>query len=1210
MRFVCRRKPSGRSAGIVPQTMQLTQHPDAQPRAHTPTLAAVLILTTIVGSLHGQTNPPRDVKPAEEDVITLSPFVVSAGEDEGYTAKSTLAGTRIRTELKDVGSAISVFTPKFLQDTASTNVEQLFVYGTAMEVNGQGGNYLGRGDGTYLTSTDVNQPTSSTRVRGLDNADNTRNFFLSSIPLDTYNVGRVDVQRGPNSILFGIGSPAGIYNQSLNTASFKTSYRVQNTVGSFGSLRDSGDFNLVLRPKELAVRLDLVDDNTKYREEPAYKRSQRVFGAVKWDPAFLNRGRSHTSITANFESGDINGNAPRTTPPGDNISAWFTDAAFADPANPGQHLTYAVYPAVTTGTAGPNPWLGTPGGRVFGGVVTEYLNGAPSLNFTGSVKAWPTNAAIPAPYNAGNPMRGITDFAGYKANSALLTETDRAARKLGAWRAKSLTDPSIFDFYNHLIDGPNKAEYTRFHASEVTLSQTFLDQRIGVELAYDNQYTRFGNINLLGQDAAAITIDVTKTLPDGSPNPGAGRPMIIANGGNGGIGNYSARQSESMRAQTFAELNFSDFAGQDSLLTRIFGRNTFTGLFSQQKVDSDTRRWIRWHLDQTYAPNASNSVGTASKDNNLYLYLGDSLQGKSSAAGANLSSIDYTVTPYVGSNVNVYNNQTRTFVSYPLTLLNNDAINDDAKREYTSASKVHDEVRSEAFVWQGYWLENTLVPMFGVRQDRNSNRYVKAPLGSNQAVTGLDTSAYDLPNTAADISTQKGISSTRATSHTYSLVAHTPKFVKKYLPFGLDISPYYNRSENIQAQPGRVDVVGTPIANPQGLTKEFGVRISMLDDKISIRWGRYRTTALNISASSIGSSQFEIGHSEAFGQAAMHDYRDNPGKGQFSGRIYGITSDGQKLTWRPDGPLKVSGSTYTYTQQEIDDTWKKEKASIDAWVANEVPKSFQDIWGLTLYSDAAYNAAFAANPTQPPGGVYSNAPGVTVTQDQVSSGNEVEITATPIQGLDVSIVASKVSAFRSNLAPSFVKWANERWTVFQGPAGDMRVSAEADGEGNSTDYPGQNGDTVRNLYKNVMANILFQQRNEGLNVPELKPWHFTAVANYSVRDGRLKGVNFGGAFRWSDRSVTGYPVKMEADGVNAYFDVQHPYKGNSESVVDLWTGYNWPVKGKLKIRTQLNIRNAFAKKDLIPVTVQPDGTPAGYRIPEPRTVSMTTTLDF
>ena len=56
----------------------------------------------------------------EEDVIVLSAFEVSETDSVGYTANSTLAGTRINTKLRDVGASISVFTPEFMADTGAT----------------------------------------------------------------------------------------------------------------------------------------------------------------------------------------------------------------------------------------------------------------------------------------------------------------------------------------------------------------------------------------------------------------------------------------------------------------------------------------------------------------------------------------------------------------------------------------------------------------------------------------------------------------------------------------------------------------------------------------------------------------------------------------------------------------------------------------------------------------------------------------------------------------------------------------------------------------------------------------------------------------------------------------------------------------------------------------------------------------------------------
>lgn len=54
---------------------------------------------------------------SHEEPIVLSPFTVDAAQDNHYRANSTLAGTRVRTDLKDVSKGITVVTQQFLQDT-------------------------------------------------------------------------------------------------------------------------------------------------------------------------------------------------------------------------------------------------------------------------------------------------------------------------------------------------------------------------------------------------------------------------------------------------------------------------------------------------------------------------------------------------------------------------------------------------------------------------------------------------------------------------------------------------------------------------------------------------------------------------------------------------------------------------------------------------------------------------------------------------------------------------------------------------------------------------------------------------------------------------------------------------------------------------------------------------------------------------------------
>src|SRR5688572_1645558 len=145
-----------------------------------------LCLASVLRLSAQTTAPATGPTTAESDEpLVLSPFVVDATEDaDGYTAKSTLAGTRVRTDLRDVASAISVVTQKFLQDTGATGNESLLQYTPSTEVGGVRGNFSGvsASSGQYNENGVLLRPSQNTRVRGLDSADNTRDYFLTEIP--------------------------------------------------------------------------------------------------------------------------------------------------------------------------------------------------------------------------------------------------------------------------------------------------------------------------------------------------------------------------------------------------------------------------------------------------------------------------------------------------------------------------------------------------------------------------------------------------------------------------------------------------------------------------------------------------------------------------------------------------------------------------------------------------------------------------------------------------------------------------------------------------------------------------------------------------------------------------------------------------------------------------------------------------------------------
>ena len=92
-----------------------------------PSLSVGLLLATSLlwtaPSLLGQA-ACADARPpsaAPEEVVALSPFIVTSDKDTGYAATNTLAGTRLNTPVKDLGASISIYTKDFLDDIGATN---------------------------------------------------------------------------------------------------------------------------------------------------------------------------------------------------------------------------------------------------------------------------------------------------------------------------------------------------------------------------------------------------------------------------------------------------------------------------------------------------------------------------------------------------------------------------------------------------------------------------------------------------------------------------------------------------------------------------------------------------------------------------------------------------------------------------------------------------------------------------------------------------------------------------------------------------------------------------------------------------------------------------------------------------------------------------------------------------------------------------------
>ena len=1244
----------------------------------------------------------------------LSPFEVSAGQGNTYTAATTLAGNRLATELRDVGNAVTVITPTFLKDIGATDNKTLLQYTTNTEVGGSLGNFAGAGDGSHLDeSSKFTNPNSNTRVRGLTSADNTRDFFLTDIPWEGYNIDGVDLQRGPNSILFGQGSPAGIINTRTKGAGFKDSNEVSFRVGSWGSTRATVDFNKVLIKDELAVRLSSVRNDEKYKQDPAYSLQKRLYGAIRWEPGFLKKGSARTILKANVEYGDIGSNNPRQFAPTDRITPWFYTGTYAGRNVANQPYNFPQLNRLTvTGLTNEDDNTGLPGhgynrtnhngpGGVyldpvtganllipkyasdpnfasgkFGGSPSEYYQpwvsgsmlgvfGSPAYNFQYNdatqlqgVNWEPTgNHGMDASGSNGTRNNSVMPYirpgsvASYSefARNARLYYNGLPAWSYGLYKDKSLTDPSVFDFYNKLFDGPTKHEYQKFRAYNLNAAQTFLHDQLGFEATYNREWLKSGKVQLLTDDS--INIDINRVydngtptgkngIPweDGTPNPNLGKAYV---GGSGVFGNnQSIVNRESGRLTAFADY---DFAKKNSgWISRLLGRQVITGMLSGDRREEDNRSFSLYSVNDPAWEKVVNSSPTDSPkltwtDGRLnpftFIFLGNSLSNSSTASGAHLNNpqvnpviksgtvinFDATWKPstnpsdasYVNPGAywhNDYNplinpvavdgiyrdgngqplaagklpgDSTQSenpanyvgFRPYNINIINSldSQANLDANTHDAALSK--SKVFSRAFNWQAHFWDNTLVATYGVRKDIASAW--SASLNTQDGIVGnrLDLSPThyylkDTPNNRLEV-----------TSHAYTLVGHLNQlpYLKK-LP--VQVSLFYNHSTDFQPAAQRVDVYGEPLSAPSGTTKDVGILLESLDGKYSLKINKYNTSSVNASSSALGGAWF-IGASQAWAANWVNRFEFN-----WTGDTIAnaTTNDPSNSMYNYEPAPGESLADAQAREASVIASWRKWQKSVD-------PR-FYKAWGINLNDNTK---SVSANVPQ----------GFAVTEDSESQGYEIEFSAAPVRNWRLTLNASKTTAQRKNIGGANLSAFMAAYTAAlsngaKGSVGDLRIWWG--GAGNETTLQEWNG--------NINSEYNQRKLQEGTNVPELRQWRWNAISNYQFDRGVLKNFNVGGGVRYESSIVIGYKPIAGATPDSISFDIANPYRGPSETNYDLWVGYGRKVWHNIDWSVQFNVRNLGVGNKLVPVTTEPDGTPATYRIRAPQVMYLTNTFKF
>jgi outer membrane receptor protein involved in Fe transport len=414
-------------------------------------LAAAIAFTALTARLDAQSRPeppPTDPNdPKQETTVVLSPFFVSTGGDIGYLAQSSVAGSRLNTNLGDLATPVTAFTQEFLADIAVTNVDDLtqFMVNTKTDYP--------EGDALFKDAD-----SQRFKIRGLPAFNYSVNFFQTTLRLDTYNTERVEQSRGPNSILFGLGSPGGLVNVSTKRAIANRHFgSVTVSARSHNGLRTALDYNHALVPGRFSLRLAAVRDTKDTWRHREYDHQRRLYVTALWQVA------KNTRVDAEWEHGLVNKALVQPMIANDAYTPWMrAGRRLSDTANAAlgiRTISAVDWNVIDTATGQLSNWRGK----------TQS-----SANTIGGAAAW------------------LTDFSVLPKDVAL----------------------------NSGAAFPQNTNYTR---GCVFVTHAF-SRDFNLEFAANGQWSAHNAV--AGRNAALLEADTSVTLPNGQPNPNAGRAFV------------------------------------------------------------------------------------------------------------------------------------------------------------------------------------------------------------------------------------------------------------------------------------------------------------------------------------------------------------------------------------------------------------------------------------------------------------------------------------------------------------------------------------------------------------------------------------------------------------------------------------------------------------------------------------------------------------
>jgi outer membrane receptor protein involved in Fe transport len=704
-------------------------------RRWTRVLRAGIGIACLPAGLRAQTKPevrPEVSSPKKDDIpVVLNPFVISTTQDFGYLAQNSLSGSRLNTNIGDLATPTTAFTQEFLSDIAITNVDDLAQYMVNTKTDyPEGDNLFKDADSQRF------------QIRGLPAYNYSVNFFQTNLRLDTFSTERVEQSRGPNSILFGLGSPGGVVNVSTKRAVYDRNFGSISLQGrSPDGWRAALDYNQALLPGKLSARIAAVQDEKDTWRAREFDHQRRLFLTGAWQVT------SKTRLDAEGEHGLVHKSLVQPMVANDAYTPWLrAGRRLSDTANAAagiKVISTADWNAIDTST-----------GRLW-----NWRNKTESVNNNVVAQAW-------------------------------------------------LTDFTVLPKDVVLNAGPGFYQDTNYSRGSLILTHAF-SRDFNIELAGYAARSRHNAV--AGRNAALLQADTSLTLPNGQPNPNAGRAFVDQ---------FPGTADDYQGAE---RLRFS--AAYTKNLGR-WGRHQFAALYEKSWTRSQNTQ-----LRPAITDNPYNTSDPANGANNLRFRTYFDLNGPRESIGAG----DWR--PYIVAapgNIRAWENFNATRVT--------DAVTGRVMGVKWISNAVpgdnHFEQDSAMAILQSHFLNDRIVTVAGYRADWQDSWYslTDAALARARPYGSFVLGEFaSVPGAGAIRNTANNL--------TYSALVRVTR----------NVAVTYNHAANSSLPDANGFLVGNDASGhvpaPRGRSEDIGVKVT-LGNRFSLNALYYETSAQKNTANS------------------------------------------------------------------------------------------------------------------------------------------------------------------------------------------------------------------------------------------------------------------------------------------------------------------------------------------------------------------------